>query len=99
MEYTFIALVVLIAVFILDMYVLRTKVFVHRYYIIYLAFISIFFFAANQYLTCRPIVLYGEQFTSGFRIGCVPIEDFIFNISLVTLPLSLWEYYKIRMAS
>lgn len=98
-EYTLISLIVLIAVIILDILILKTKVVLSLVYRVFLPFIFIFFFASNQYLTCRPIVLYNEIYTLGFRIGCVPLEDFIFNISLVTLPIVLWKYYGFRKAN
>jgi lycopene cyclase domain-containing protein len=91
-EYTLISILVLIFVFFVDVFVLKTKVILHKYYFVYLPFIFIFFFGANQYLTCRPIVLYNQEYILGLRIGCVPLEDFIFNISLVTLPISLWVW-------
>ena len=96
MEYTIISIIVLVFVVFVDIFVLKTKIVLNPLYRIYLPFIFIFFFVANQYLTCRPVVLYEEIFTLGFRVGCVPLEDFIFNISLVTLPIILWTAFSRR---
>jgi isorenieratene synthase len=37
----------------------------------------------NGYLTARPVVLYGEEFQLGYRIGTIPVEDFGYGIALV----------------
>ncbi|GIW60863.1 MAG: hypothetical protein KatS3mg087_1929 [Patescibacteria group bacterium] len=99
MEYTWAALIVLVGSVTLDQWILRTRLLQRREYWIYVVFISIFFFLANQYLTCRPIVLYNEEVYLGVRVGCVPIEDYIFNLSLIMWPIMIWEKAKMRKAS
>ena len=37
----------------------------------------------NSYLTARPVVLYGESYQLGVRIGTVPVEDFIYGLAMV----------------
>jgi lycopene cyclase domain-containing protein len=66
-----------------------------EYYIFILA-ILFFKILVNGYLTGRGIVLYGEQFFSGLRLGSIPLEDFLFGFSMVTSSLIFWEYFKKR---
>lgn len=99
MEYTWVSLSVLVCSVVLDQWILRTRLLQRREYWIYVVFISLFFFLANQYLTCRPIVLYNEKMTLGVRVGCVPIEDYIFNLSLIMWPIMIWEKFKSRKVS
>lgn len=65
-------------------------------YRIFLALMGVFTIVSNSYLTGRPIVLYGEQFHLGIRLGTIPMEDFLFGFALVTMSVILWEYYKRR---
>lgn len=41
------------------------------------------FLLANGMLTALPIITYGEGAIIGFKIGTIPIEDFIFNFALL----------------
>lgn len=41
------------------------------------------FLAFNMILTAMPIVTYGEDSIIGFRIGSIPIEDFLYNFVLI----------------
>lgn len=37
----------------------------------------------NSYLTGRPVVLYGEPYHLGVRVGTVPVEDLLYGVALV----------------
>jgi len=39
-------------------------------------------------------VMYNPQFFMGIRIGTIPLEDFLFGFSMVTLSIVCWEYFK-----
>lgn len=56
----------------------------------------ILFFKAlmNGVLTGKNIVQYDSRFYLGIRIGTIPVEDFLFGFSMVTLTIILWEYQK-----
>lgn len=43
------------------------------------------FLVANTFLTALPIVTYGEQAITGFRVGTIPMEDFAYNFVLLGL--------------
>jgi lycopene cyclase domain-containing protein len=38
--------------------------------------------------------MYNSQFFMGIRIGTIPLEDFLFGFSMVTLSIVCWEYFK-----
>jgi len=60
----------------------------------YLAVILCFKLLVNGYLTGSHIVLYDERFFLNIRFGTIPLEDFLFGFSMVTLTIILWEFYK-----
>ena len=58
-----------------------------------LGFTTIF----NGYLTARPLVLYDARYQLDFRIGTIPIEDFIYGLALVVANVALFERVRDRM--
>lgn len=60
------------------------------YYWIFLAVSLVLFFIFNSILTSLPIVMYKESAILGFRVFTIPIEDFIYNYSLLTLYLGIY---------
>ena len=92
-EYTIIAMFfVLITVFVdreMGTDLLRMK----SYYL-FLAVIALFKLAVNGFLTFSSIVMYDPRFYLGVRIGSIPVEDFMFGFSMVTLTIVFWEYFK-----
>lgn len=51
------------------------------------------FLIANTILTALPIIEYGESAIVGFRIGTIPVEDFLFNFAFINLYLSVFLRY------
>lgn len=47
-------------------------------------------------LTGLPIIHYNYQYTLGFRIGSIPIEDFFYNLLYLTWMVWVYERYKQR---
>ncbi|HYH75357.1 MAG TPA: lycopene cyclase domain-containing protein [Candidatus Saccharimonadales bacterium] len=39
----------------------------------------------NTMLTALPVVIYDESLMSGLRLGTIPVEDFLYNFSLLNL--------------
>ncbi len=66
----------------------RTKFFV--YLIVLIGLMLVF----NGFLTWRPVVLYGEAYQLGFRVGTIPIEDFGYGLSLVFWNTIFYEKFK-----
>jgi lycopene cyclase domain-containing protein len=92
-EYTFLAAASVIITLLLDkisgVRILRIPAFY-----IFLVVILFFKFLVNGYLTSAPIVLYDPKFFLGIRIGSIPLEDFFFGFSMVTMTIIFWEYFK-----
>ncbi len=49
------------------------------------------FLVFNSFLTALPVITYGAESFTGFRVGTIPIEDFFFNFALINLTLLVWE--------
>jgi lycopene cyclase domain-containing protein len=91
-EYTLLACLSVVATILLDrisgMHVLRRRVFY-----LFFAVIICFKLMVNGYLT-KHIVRYSPSEIMGFRIGTIPVEDFLFGFSMVTMSIIFWEYFK-----
>ncbi len=92
-EYTVLAVLSVLAVVLLERLWLRTGLFRQRQYWAALAIIAFFQVLVDGWLTklSAPIVLYDERQTSGVRMPWdIPVEDFLFGFSMVTLAILLW---------
>lgn len=78
---------------------LGTDLFLQRRFYVYLLLITLFTLIFNGYLTWRPVVLYGEAYQQGIRIGTIPIEDFGYGFALLFLATSLFEKLKRRRST
>lgn len=92
-EYTILASAVAILVIMLNN-TTRINLLKQKKYYLFLLVIIIFKFLVNGYLTGKNIVIYNPHFFSGIRIGSIPIEDFLFGFSMVTMTIMFWEYFK-----
>jgi lycopene cyclase domain-containing protein len=95
MEYTLAAVVSAGTVLVLDR-VLRTRVLGRTTFWIFLAVMAVCMTVANGYLKWRPVVLYGEGFFLGIRLGTIPVEDYLYGFSFITLSVVLWEFLRTR---
>jgi lycopene cyclase domain-containing protein len=50
------------------------------------------FFIANTFLTALPVITYGTGSAIGYRIGTIPLEDFLFNFALINLFVITYDY-------
>ena len=91
-EYTLMAIASVILALGADI-LLRTKLILNKKFWIFWGCMFVLTFLINGYLTWRPVVLYGEQFYLGIRLFTIPIEDFLFGFSLISLNIIIWEYY------
>lgn len=55
------------------------------------AVVSLLTLIFNFYLTARPVVLYANQFKTNIMILTIPIEDFLFGLSMIILNLVIYE--------
>jgi lycopene cyclase domain-containing protein len=90
-EYTLLAAVSVLTAVITD-FVLKTKLILNKKFWVFWVVMFIMISIVNGYLTWRPIVLYGESFYLGIRLFTIPVEDFLFGFSLITLNISIWEF-------
>ena len=60
----------------------------------FLLIILFFKILVNGYLTSQYIVIYNPKFLLNIRVGSIPLEDFLFGFSMVTMTIIFWEYFK-----
>ena len=92
-EYTALAIVSVLLVLAAERWWLRTGLLRTAQYWTAMAIVLFFMVLVDGWLTklSDPIVLYDEQQTSGLRVPWdIPVEDFAFGFSMVTLTLLLW---------
>ncbi|ATE55132.1 lycopene cyclase domain-containing protein [Actinosynnema pretiosum] len=83
----------------LELLVLRTGLFRKRAYWITMAVVLGFQVPVDGWLTKldAPIVVYADWAASGLRFPWdIPVEDFLFGFSMVTVTLLLWERARAR---
>jgi lycopene cyclase domain-containing protein len=51
------------------------------------------FLIANTFLTALPVITYGDNSAIGYRIGTIPLEDFLFNFALINLFVVTYDYF------
>ncbi len=88
--YTVVVLMLTILVLGLDCF-LGIKLMRYRYWLYYLVLIAVLTTIFNGYLTARPVVTYNSQFKSNLMIFTIPLEDYLFGISLVSLNCLIYE--------
>jgi len=92
-EYTLLSVFSVALVLIADVF-LKTNLLKRKLFWFFLLVIIFFKFIVNGYLTGKNIVIYNPEFFMGLRIGSIPVEDFIFGFSMVSLTIISWEYFK-----
>lgn len=93
-EYTVAAVVAAVAVVAAELLWFRTGIFRRRTYWVTMVIVFAFQILVDGWLTKRssPIVLYNPRHFLGVRFPfSIPIEDFAYGFSLVTLTIVLWE--------
>lgn len=98
-EYTVAALASVPVVVAFELVVLRTGLFRRLAYWLSLAIMFTFQVLVDGWLTklSAPIVVYAPEHASGVRFPWdIPVEDFAFGFSLITLTLLLWERLERR---
>ncbi len=93
-EYTLLAVAGVVLAVIIDMLVLKTRLMLNKKFWIFWCVMFVLIFIINGYLTWRPIVLYGEGHYLGVRLFTIPIEDFLYGFALLTLNITIWEFYN-----
>jgi len=92
-EYTILAAVSVLLTIFVD-YKSGVRLLRKRLFYLFLLIVLSLELVVDGYLTSTGIVTYNPQFFSGIRIGSIPIEDFLFGFSMVTMTIVLWEYFR-----
>lgn len=93
-EYTFLAVLSVVIVLLLERFALRTGLLRDPAYWIAMAICYGFMILVNGWLTklSAPIVIYDGSYNLGVRFPWdIPIEDFCFGYSMLTLTMLLWD--------
>ncbi len=92
-EYTCLSIIFAILTLLADKWS-RVNVFKRKEFYLFIVIILGFKFLVNGYLTQSGIVVYNPEYFLGIRLGSIPLEDFIFGFSLVSLSVIFWEKFK-----
>ena len=90
MSYSALAVTAVVAVLVVDLAVLRTRMVTRRVFWVAYAIVIVFQLLVNGVLTGRRVVTYDPSAIWGPRIVSAPVEDLLFGFALVTLTLASW---------
>ena len=90
MSYSALAVAAVVAVLVIDLLVLRTRLVTRRVFWVTYAIVLGFQLLMNGVLTGRGVVTYDPGAIWGPRIAYAPVEDLLFGFALVTLTLATW---------
>ncbi len=66
---------------------------------LYLLFSFIGFLIFNHLLTSIPVVTYGSDAIWGVRVTTIPVEDFLYNISMLGFYFLVYWWARQRLSS
>jgi lycopene cyclase domain-containing protein len=92
-EYTLLAVLSVVATVAVEVLWLRTGIFRRSQYWIAMAIVYFFHVLVDGWLTklSAPIVIYDPGQITGVRVPWdIPVEDYLFGFSMITLTLMLW---------
>jgi lycopene cyclase domain-containing protein len=90
MSYSALAVTAVVAVLVVDLAVLRTRMVTRKVFWVAYAIVIVFQLLVNGVLTGRRVVTYDPSAIWGPRIASAPVEDLLFGFALVTLTLASW---------
>ena len=90
MSYSALAVTAVVAVLVLDLAVLRTRMVTRTVFWAAYAIILVFQLLMNGVLTGLDVVTYDPDTIWGPRIAYAPVEDLLFGFALVVLTLASW---------
>jgi lycopene cyclase domain-containing protein len=97
-SYTALAVTAVVAVVLVDLVVLRTRLVGMRVFWASYAVVLAFQLLVNGVLTGRKVVTYDPDTILGLRIAYAPVEDVLFGFALILLTLSNWLWLGRRPA-
>ena len=90
MSYSALAVTAVVAVLVVDLGVLRTRLVTRRAFWATYAIVVVFQLLMNGVLTGRDVVTYDPGAIWEPRIAYAPVEDLLFGFALITLTLASW---------
>ncbi len=90
-SYTATILLISAIIFVSARFCFKT-IFVSNLYWLYILICTALFAVFNYFLTSLPVVTYAEGAIIGLRIASIPIEDFFYNFSLLSLYLIFYRF-------
>ncbi len=90
MTYSTLAVIAVVAVLVVDLAVLRTRMVTRAVFWVAYAIVVTFQLLMNGVLTGLDVVVYDEATIWGPRIAYAPLEDLLFGFAMVTLTLASW---------
>ena len=90
MSYSGLAVIAVVAVLVVDLAVLRTRMVTRKVFWAAYAIILVFQLLMNGVLTGLDVVVYDPDAIWGPRIAYAPVEDLLFGFALVVLTLASW---------
>ena len=88
MTYSALAVTAVVAVLVVDLAVLRTRLVTRRVFWATYAIVLVFQLLMNGVLTGLDVVIYDPAAIWGPRIAYAPVEDLLFGFAMVTLTLA-----------
>jgi lycopene cyclase domain-containing protein len=90
MSYSALAVTAVVAVLVVDLGVLGTRLVTRRVFWATYAIVLVFQLLMNGVLTGLDVVTYDPATIWGPRIAYAPVEDLLFGFAMVTLTLASW---------
>ncbi len=94
-EYTLLAVLSVVGTLLVEVLWLRTGILRTAQYWLAMAIVYAFHVLVDGWLTklSAPIVIYDEGQITGWRVPWdIPVEDYLFGFSMITLTLMLWVH-------
>jgi lycopene cyclase domain-containing protein len=92
-EYTLLAVLSVLGTVAVEVFWLHTAIFRKSQYWIAMAIVYVFHVLVDGWLTklSAPIVIYDDGEITGLRVPWdIPVEDYLFGFSMITLTLLVW---------
>ncbi len=90
MSYSALAVLAVVAVLVVDLAVLRTRLVTRAVFWATYAIVVVFQLLMNGVLTGLEVVTYDPAAIWGPRIAYAPVEDLLVGVALITLTLASW---------
>ncbi|MFA5113090.1 MAG: lycopene cyclase domain-containing protein [Candidatus Margulisiibacteriota bacterium] len=70
------------------------RVFASRLFWWWMAICMLLFYGFNYILTALPVISYAPAAVLGVRVGTIPLEDFFYNFTMLTLYLAVYRRFR-----